>query len=102
MRIDSFLVRHLRNYTPYRMQRMVRAGQVRIDGTVDGSVMVVGGSVTLGPCARIGGGVTTVVGRAVIPASAVVGGVEATLVGAVAADEDRDYYLVGVNLPDQQ
>ncbi len=32
VRIDSFLVRHFRNYTPYRMQRMVRAGQVRIEG----------------------------------------------------------------------
>lgn len=32
VRIDSFLVRHLRNYTPYRIQRMVRCGQVRIDG----------------------------------------------------------------------
>lgn len=34
VRIDSFLVRHFRNYTPYRMQRMVRAGQVRIEGVV--------------------------------------------------------------------
>ena len=34
VRIDSFLVRHLRNYTSYRMQRLVRAGQVRIEGTV--------------------------------------------------------------------
>jgi 23S rRNA pseudouridine1911/1915/1917 synthase len=32
VRIDSFLVRHFRNYTPYRMQRFVRAGQVRIEG----------------------------------------------------------------------
>jgi 23S rRNA pseudouridine1911/1915/1917 synthase len=32
VRIDSFLVRHFRNYTPYRMQRLVRAGQVRIEG----------------------------------------------------------------------
>lgn len=32
VRIDSFLVRHFRNYTPYRMQRMVRAGQARVDG----------------------------------------------------------------------
>lgn len=32
VRIDSFLVRHFRNYTPFRMQRMVRAGQVRIEG----------------------------------------------------------------------
>jgi 23S rRNA pseudouridine1911/1915/1917 synthase len=34
VRIDSFLVRHFRNYTPYRMQRLVRAGQVRIEGAV--------------------------------------------------------------------
>ncbi|RPI73718.1 MAG: RluA family pseudouridine synthase, partial [Planctomycetaceae bacterium] len=34
VRIDSFLVRHFRNYTPQRMQRMVRAGQVRIEGVV--------------------------------------------------------------------
>jgi 23S rRNA pseudouridine1911/1915/1917 synthase len=34
VRIDSFLVRHFRNYTPYRMQRLVRAGQVRIEGVV--------------------------------------------------------------------
>src|SRR5712671_6284996 len=32
VRIDSFLVRHFRNYTPYRMQRLVRAGLVRIEG----------------------------------------------------------------------
>lgn len=32
VRIDSFLVRHFRNYTPYRMQRLVRAGQVKIEG----------------------------------------------------------------------
>jgi 23S rRNA pseudouridine1911/1915/1917 synthase len=32
VRIDRFLVRHFRNYTPYRMQRLVRAGQVRIEG----------------------------------------------------------------------
>ena len=32
VRIDSFLVRHFRNYTSYRMQRLVRAGQVRIEG----------------------------------------------------------------------
>jgi 23S rRNA pseudouridine1911/1915/1917 synthase len=32
VRIDSFLVRHFRNYTPFRMQRMVRAGQVKIEG----------------------------------------------------------------------
>jgi 23S rRNA pseudouridine1911/1915/1917 synthase len=34
VRIDSFLVRHFRNYTPYRMQRLVRAGQVRIEGVI--------------------------------------------------------------------
>jgi 23S rRNA pseudouridine1911/1915/1917 synthase len=34
VRIDSFLVRHFRNYTPYRMQRLVRAGQVRIEGVL--------------------------------------------------------------------
>ena len=34
VRIDSFLVRHFRNYTQYRMQRLVRAGQVRIEGVV--------------------------------------------------------------------
>jgi 23S rRNA pseudouridine1911/1915/1917 synthase len=34
VRIDSFLVRHFRNYTPYRMQRLVRAGQVKIEGVV--------------------------------------------------------------------
>ncbi|HID23107.1 MAG TPA: RluA family pseudouridine synthase, partial [Planctomycetaceae bacterium] len=31
-RIDTFLARHFRNYTPYRMQRLVRAGQVRVEG----------------------------------------------------------------------
>src|SRR5262245_55003406 len=34
VRIDSFLVRHFRNYTSYRMQRLVRAGQVRIEGVI--------------------------------------------------------------------
>lgn len=34
VRIDSFLVRHFRNYTPFRMQRLVRSGQVRIEGVV--------------------------------------------------------------------
>ena len=29
VRIDSFLLRHFRNYTPFRMQRMVRAGLAR-------------------------------------------------------------------------
>lgn len=33
VRIDSFLVKHFRSYTPYRMQRLVRAGQVKIEGT---------------------------------------------------------------------
>jgi 23S rRNA pseudouridine1911/1915/1917 synthase len=32
VRIDSFLIRHLRNYTPFRMQRMICAGQATIDG----------------------------------------------------------------------
>ena len=32
VRIDSFLARHFRNYTPFRMQRMVRAGLVRLEG----------------------------------------------------------------------
>ncbi len=32
VRIDSFLVRHFRNYTPFRIQRMIHAGQVKIDG----------------------------------------------------------------------
>src|SRR4051812_37527831 len=31
VRIDSFLARHFRNYTPFRMQRFVRARQVKID-----------------------------------------------------------------------
>ncbi|MGQ0635233.1 MAG: RluA family pseudouridine synthase [Planctomycetaceae bacterium] len=34
VRIDSFLVKHFRNYTPFRMQRLVAAGQVRIEGAV--------------------------------------------------------------------
>lgn len=34
VRVDSFLVRHFRNYTPFRMQRFVRAGVVRIEGVV--------------------------------------------------------------------
>jgi 23S rRNA pseudouridine1911/1915/1917 synthase len=33
VRVDSFLARHFRNYTPYRLQRLVAAGQVKIDGT---------------------------------------------------------------------
>jgi 23S rRNA pseudouridine1911/1915/1917 synthase len=32
VRIDSFLLRHFRNYTPFRMQRMVHAGLVQVDG----------------------------------------------------------------------
>jgi 23S rRNA pseudouridine1911/1915/1917 synthase len=32
VRIDSFLARHFRNYTPWRLQRIVTAGQVKIDG----------------------------------------------------------------------
>ncbi|MFN0198997.1 MAG: RluA family pseudouridine synthase [Planctomycetaceae bacterium] len=36
VRIDSFLSKHLRNYTPWRIARIVRAGAVRIDDvTVD-------------------------------------------------------------------
>lgn len=31
VRIDSFLVRHFRNYTTWRMQRLVSAGQVRVN-----------------------------------------------------------------------
>ena len=30
-RIDTFLGRHFRNYSPYRLQRIVRAGEVRIN-----------------------------------------------------------------------
>ena len=32
VRIDSFLAKHFRNYTPWRLQRLVTAGQVKIDG----------------------------------------------------------------------
>ncbi|MEX2286332.1 MAG: pseudouridine synthase, partial [Planctomycetaceae bacterium] len=32
VRIDSFLIRHFRNYTSFRMQRMIRAGHAAIDG----------------------------------------------------------------------
>jgi 23S rRNA pseudouridine1911/1915/1917 synthase len=32
VRIDSFLIRHFRNYTAFRMQRIVRSGQVTING----------------------------------------------------------------------
>lgn len=31
VRVDSFLVKHLRNYTPWRMQRLAAAGQVLVD-----------------------------------------------------------------------
>ncbi|QDU80336.1 Ribosomal large subunit pseudouridine synthase D [Polystyrenella longa] len=31
VRIDSFLIKHLRNYSPWRMQRMIHAGAVFID-----------------------------------------------------------------------
>lgn len=31
VRIDHFLIRHFRNYTPFRMQRLVSAGQVQVD-----------------------------------------------------------------------
>ena len=31
VRIDSFLIKHLRNYTPFRMQRIVRAGAACVD-----------------------------------------------------------------------
>lgn len=34
IRIDSFLSRHLRNYTPYRLQRMIRAGLATRNGGV--------------------------------------------------------------------
>jgi 23S rRNA pseudouridine1911/1915/1917 synthase len=34
IRIDSFLVRQLRNYTPFRMQRIVRCGAATVDGEV--------------------------------------------------------------------
>ena len=44
VRIDSFLIRHFRNYTAWRMQRMVRAGMVRIEGvTADPEDRVRGG-----------------------------------------------------------
>jgi 23S rRNA pseudouridine1911/1915/1917 synthase len=31
VRVDSFLGKHLRNYTPYRLQRMIRAGMAKRD-----------------------------------------------------------------------
>lgn len=33
-RVDTFLAKHFRSYTPWRMHRMVRAGQVTVEGTV--------------------------------------------------------------------
>jgi 23S rRNA pseudouridine1911/1915/1917 synthase len=40
-RIDHFLVEHFRNYTKWRMQRLVRAGAVRIESVpADGSARV--------------------------------------------------------------
>ena len=33
-RVDSFLAKHFRSYTPWRMHRMVRAGQVTVEGVV--------------------------------------------------------------------
>src|SRR4051812_31005072 len=32
VRIDSFLIKHFRNYTSFRIQRMIRAGRASIDG----------------------------------------------------------------------
>ncbi len=32
VRIDTFLARHFRNYTPWKLQRIVAAGQVKLDG----------------------------------------------------------------------
>ena len=32
VRVDRFLLKHFRNYTRFRMQRMVRAGQAGVDG----------------------------------------------------------------------
>ncbi|MBW3541169.1 MAG: RluA family pseudouridine synthase [Planctomycetes bacterium] len=32
IRIDSFLLCHLRNYTPFRLQRLIRHGAVKVDG----------------------------------------------------------------------
>lgn len=34
VRIDTFLSRHLRNYTPFRLQRMIAAGCVQVDAVV--------------------------------------------------------------------
>ena len=33
-RVDTFLAKHFRSYTPWRMHRMVRAGQVTVEGTI--------------------------------------------------------------------
>jgi 23S rRNA pseudouridine1911/1915/1917 synthase len=33
-RVDTFLARHLRSYTSWRLHRLVRAGQVTVNGTV--------------------------------------------------------------------
>jgi 23S rRNA pseudouridine1911/1915/1917 synthase len=33
-RVDTFLAKHFRSYTPWRMHRMVRAGQVTVNGVV--------------------------------------------------------------------
>lgn len=33
-RVDTFLARHLRSYTAWRIHRLVRAGQVRVNGSV--------------------------------------------------------------------
>ncbi|MEZ6064307.1 MAG: RluA family pseudouridine synthase [Planctomycetaceae bacterium] len=44
IRIDSFLAKHLRNYTSWRLARIVRAGGVRIDGgPVDSAYRVMAG-----------------------------------------------------------
>lgn len=32
IRVDSFLIKHLRNYNPWRIQRLARAGSITIDG----------------------------------------------------------------------
>ncbi len=33
-RVDTFLAKHFRSYTPWRMHRMVRAGQVTVQGVI--------------------------------------------------------------------
>jgi 23S rRNA pseudouridine1911/1915/1917 synthase len=38
VRVDTFLAHHFRNYTPFRIQRIVRAGQVKIDCATVGIV----------------------------------------------------------------